>query len=230
MKTKLSRSKKIAIVTAACLVVSMTAFGLYLELANKLPLAPILYDYIIDINDPSAVAGHVDYVFVGRVELQNKTIYENVFERETEDGTETVGFPYTNYDITVLENLKGNLKLNEKVPVLKEGGVSIGNKALVLGEGDFLPEEGDICVFFVSAQKNGTLLLPGKNFNVKITESSLTEKKAKNKSAAQIQKLAQDEEKTIKDSSIYQKLVDACKNETPFERTRYAAPAEMLMP
>ncbi|MDR2526237.1 MAG: hypothetical protein LBC83_08695 [Oscillospiraceae bacterium] len=238
MTAKTSTKKKLIVLSSAFMFVLLTALALYLFgpflgiLKHKSPLklAPQFSDYVVDPDDANALAGLVDYVFTGRVEKQHKVQYDNIFTRETEDGEKTIGSPYTIYDVTILGSMKGNLKTDNTIQVRKDSGATMDGQFLVLDEGDYLPEEGDICVFFVSAQKDGSLLIAGKNCNTKITESSLTEKKAKNKSAAQIQKLAQDEEKTIKDSSIYQKLVEACKNEIPFERTRHAAPAELLTP
>lgn len=161
-------------------------------------------------------------------EKQKDVVYENVFDYETENGTKAAGTPYTNYDITVLENLKGNLKKNETIPVLKEGGVSMDGKHLILGEGDFMPQEGDVCVFFISVQADGTLLLPGKNFSVKVMESSLTEKAIQKMSVAQVQQESQDEKKEIMKSGVYQKMLAACENEIPYEREWYTVSAELI--
>lgn len=229
---KSRRTKKIIVIlTMICVLALTAALGIYFGVIKKndsLTLDPVSYSYVIDIENPSEVAGHVDLVFVGRVEKQKDVVYENVFDRETENGTKAAGTPYTNYDIIVLENLKGNLKKNETIPVLKEGGVSMDGKHLILGEGDFMPQEGDVCVFFISVQADGTLLLPGKNFSVKVMESSLTEKAIQKMSVAQVQQESQDEKKEIMKSGVYQKMLAACENEIPYERERYTVPAELI--
>jgi hypothetical protein len=116
------------------------------------------------------------------------------------------------------------LKINETIPISKEGGISINGKSLVLEEGDFLPEAGDVCVFFVSAQKDGTLLLPGKSFTVKVTEL------AAKQSPAFVQQAQQAEIESIEASPIYQQMVEACENEISFDRQRYTAAPELLEP
>lgn len=226
------RTKKMFVMlTMICVLALTAALGIYfgfIKNNTSLKLVPVSYSYVIDIDNPSEISGHVDLVFVGRVEKQKDVVYENIFDRETENGTKTTGTPYTNYDITVLENLKGNLKSNETVPILKEGGVSMDGKHLILGEGDFMPKKGDVCVFFISVQEDGTLLLPGKNFSVKIMESSLTEQAIQKKSFTQVQQEAENERMEIVKSDVYQKMLAACKNEIPYERERYAVPAELI--
>lgn len=223
--------KKFVIVAMICILALMAVLGIYfgvIKKNNPLKLDPISYSYVIDIDNPREVAGHVDFVFVGRVEKQKDVVYEDVFDRETEDGIQSTGIPYTNYDITVLENIKGDLKINETIPILKEGGVSMDGKRLILGEGDFMPKEGEVCVFFISVQEDGTLLLPGKNFSIKIMESSLTKKAVQKKSLAQVQQESQNEMQQITKSDVYQEMLAACKNEIPYERERYTAPAELI--
>ena len=230
MKAKSFSAKRNAVViAAACLLTLTTALGLYFGLAkNGLIFAPTLVNSGLDRDNPAEVAGHVDYVFVGRVEKYNKVTYKDVFERETEDGTEIVGSPYTSYDITVLENIKGGLKVNETIPIVKNGGVSLDGIYLVLEEGDFLPDVGDVSVFFVSAQPDGVLLLPGKGFTIKLTDSKLSEKAVKKMSSAQVQQAEREEINAIEASPIYQSIVEACENAVPFERERFTAPAEFL--
>lgn len=226
------RTQKIfVIITMICVLAVTAALGIYYGVIKNITFLkhdPVSYSYVIDIDNPKEVAGHVDLVFVGRVESQKDVVYEDVFNRETENGIKATGTPYTNYDITVLENLKGELKSNKTIPILKEGGVSMDGKHLILGEGDFMPEEGDVCVFFISVQEDGTLLLPGKNFSVKIMESSLTEKANQKKSLTQVQQEAQNERMEIMKSDVYQEMSAACENETPYERERYKVPQELI--
>ena len=229
MTIKSFRAKKKAFIIAmACVLVCAAAAGIYFGKMKHPSPSNTLAEYAIDINNPSAVAGHVDYVFIGRVMKQNETQYENISTRETEEGSETVGKPYTSYDIAVLKNIKGNLKTNETISFRKEGGISMDGKYLILQEGDFLPEAGDVCIFYVSAQKDGSLLLPGKNFSIKLTASKLIDKLTQTMTDTQLQQAVQAELKAIAALPVYQELVKACKNEIPYERERFTAPAELL--
>jgi hypothetical protein len=109
--------------------------------------------YAVDVNNPRALVGVVDYTFVGVV--------------ESVEGTEYwwSDIPFTNYKIRVLHNIKGDLVL-DSIPVTKDGGLSNGQTKYELYEDDFLPKPGDVCVFNAFAQDEGWLLLSGKNSNV----------------------------------------------------------------
>jgi len=227
MKIKsFSKKKKVIAMVAVAFVLTLTvAFGIYLVTSNRIPIAKTLYSHVIDINNPRELAGFADYVFVGRVEKQNGVVYENVYDRETEEGFETVGSPYTWYDVTVLENLKGELKINKTIPIPKEGGITMNGKHFILGDGGSMPEVGDVLIIYASAGEDGDLLING---NEKIMESKLTEKAVQKKNSVQIQQAAQAELNSIENSPVYQSILEACENEVPHERDRYTAPAELL--
>ena len=78
-------------------------------------------------------------MFVARVESELRTEYTNL--RQNEDGTIT-GKPYTVYSITVLENIKGELRKNEPIEFFKHGGVNYDGLSISLLEGDQLLESG----------------------------------------------------------------------------------------
>lgn len=227
MKTKSpSTIRKVIVTVLSCVIVLTVVSTLYLGLINNgLPFSQVSRSYVINRDDPREMAGFADYVFVGRVEKQNEVVYEDVFERETENGSQTIGAPYTGFNVIVLENAKGNLKVDETVVIWKSGGRSMDGKHFLVAEDDPMPEIGDVCIFYASADENGGLY---GNKNVKITNSKLTEKAVRKMSSAQVQQAAAAELETIEDSSVYQELVDACENEVPFERERYTAPAEYL--
>lgn len=105
--------KKAIIVTMACVLVCAASVGIYFGVAAPSKTPSIVYShpsYAINVDDPRAVSGFVDFVFVGKVEKQNDTRYEFVSNHETREEKKTSGLPYTGYDIVVLENIKGNLK------------------------------------------------------------------------------------------------------------------------
>ena len=177
--------------------------------ASLMPQGAIL-DYAIDIDDPAEAAGVADHVFVGVVAAKGATEYRTdgcppAFARETD----FTGNPYTPYEITVLENLKGDLKTGITVPVLKKGGPAEDGKSMSLCPGDFLPEEGQTLILYVHVRDDGTLeIFTGKN-NPKLLDAA-------------------DAGADYKALDVYRTAVDACANEVPFERERFTAPAEYL--
>jgi hypothetical protein len=110
--------------------------------------------YAVDVNNPRALVGFVDYTFVGVVESIEDTAY-----RSDEH------MSYTNYKIRVLHNIKGDLVL-DSIPVTKKGGLAKNQTEYMLFQDDFLPNLGDVCVFNAYTQEEGWLLLSGKNSNV----------------------------------------------------------------
>ncbi|MDR2525121.1 MAG: hypothetical protein LBC83_02840 [Oscillospiraceae bacterium] len=219
MKIKsLSSKKKAMLAAVSCALVGVVAVGAYFVVgAVKKP--SVVYghpSYVIDVDDPREVAGFVDYVFVGRVEKQTKVKYAYVSTYETDKGEKTSGIPYTGYEITVLENLKGDLRLNETIPFWKQGGVTMDGKHTQMIYGDFLPEEGSICMFYATAQEDGSLHIFGANGNVKLSEENLA------------QKAPQAVLDSIGKSPLYQELAEACKNEIPFKEERFTAHEDFL--
>lgn len=189
-----------------------TEYVTWYEDATSLPLAPIIRDYVIDINNPAEVAGFSDHVFVGVVAGKGETEYlTDGYDPADVEQFGLAGDPYTPYEITVLENLKGNLKIGATVPVVKAGGPTEDGQYLDLEEGDFMPEEGQTLVLFVSVRSDGALIIcSGKN-NPKLLDAA-------------------DAGAGYKALDIYKTIVDACANEIPFpvEMERYTAPEEYL--
>jgi hypothetical protein len=231
IKEDVDMKKKAFIITVACVLVCAAAAGIYFGVAGSTKEPTIIYThpkYVIDVNDPREVAGFVDFVFVGRVEKQNETMYETVSIDETEEGSKTSGLPYIGYDITVLGNIKGNLRTDEVISFWKSGGIRKDGKRIFLQADDFLPEEGDVCMFFATAWEDGTLRLLGKGGNIKLTASKLIDKLTQTMTDTQLQQAVQAELKAIAALPVYQEMVKACKNEIPYERERFTAPAELL--
>ncbi|MDR0488886.1 MAG: hypothetical protein LBG99_05740 [Propionibacteriaceae bacterium] len=170
---------------------------------STLPIDRIRASYVIDVGNKNEVAGLADYVFAGRVISNNKTIYEDVIEMETEEGgTRLVGSPYTEYTIEVVDNIKGKLKKNKPITMLKDGGVSMDLDAVFLYEADELPEPGRYYIFIGFAQSDGALLISGPGSNLLLT--------AKNK-------------QEIVSSDEYKAYKKAVQNEVKFDRERYKA-------
>lgn len=154
--------------------------------------------YIIDVYDPAARIGDADYAFVGRVDEMTGTSYKFpvMIEDETGFGKKEVTSPHTNYMITVLENIKGELVTNYSIPVEKAGGWSKDGKILTLHENDSLPEVGKYYVFTGYVQDDGTLQVSGPLSNIEITSVKITE----------------GDPEAVKESTEYQEAVTAFRN------------------
>lgn len=73
-------------------------------------------------------------------------IYEAVNDSAPE--LENSSLPFTEYEVQILDFLKGNLEVGSIVPVLKLGGLSKDNQEIILlSEEDSLLSEGDVVIF-----------------------------------------------------------------------------------
>ncbi|NCC86467.1 MAG: hypothetical protein EOM05_01180 [Clostridia bacterium] len=168
--TKLFKENKKIIFISSFVLLGITTLFICLFLSNKnntyddSPISYISCSYIIDVYDINAVIGDADYAFIGKVDKIIGTEYK--FPVKTEKGT--VSAPYTNYSVTVLENIKGELTKNTPITVQKSGGLSEDGKTYCVFEDDFLLNEGKTYVFFAYAQPDGSLLVSGANSNILI--------------------------------------------------------------
>ncbi|GAA1405233.1 cell surface protein [Glutamicibacter uratoxydans] len=138
---------------------------------SSLPISIASGSFIIDVDNPRAVVGDADYVFVGQVDSFAGTDYKFPTTIENADGSEKeIGTPYSNFKVTVLENLKGELVTTEPIDLQKWGGISEDKKSVVLYEDDSLPKKGRSYVFAAYAQPDGTLLVSGPNSNIALAE------------------------------------------------------------
>lgn len=116
-------------------------------------------DFAVDTRDPHELVGFADYYFVAEVISQIDTEYRDPIIIE---GGKEITFPYTNYKVKVLNNIKGELPLDEEIVVTKAGGVSQDGEPF-LYEGDALLEESKTYIITASAQEDGSLLISGPN-------------------------------------------------------------------
>lgn len=163
--------------------------------------------YIVDVYNPAALVGDVDYVFAARVDKMTGNTYKDPVMIEDEFGKETIEVTnsHTNYMITVLDNIKGELVVGESIPVEKAGGLSKDGKTITLHENDSLPEVGKVYIFLAYTQPDGTLQISGPNSNIEIVSSG---------------SLKADSNLSVKDSSEYLKMVNAYENQIIRERER----------
>ena len=136
----------------SCVICTAAACGQKTASEEKdVPIARISGSYYVDPYDPVAVTSSADYAFVGNV-VKHKGY-------EYEDGER----PYTNYDIRVIKNLKGELKTDIDIPITKRGGMAVDGSCYEVYEDDFLPKEGDVCIFTAYGTEEGELVVIGAN-------------------------------------------------------------------
>lgn len=155
-----ARSKKTAIF-ATIIILFVGIIGGFL-LMNR-PTSPddIETSYLpfcstIDTNDTAQLVGDADYVFVGTVLHEDTPVYED-------------DLIYTPYTVDVLENIKGTLKTDTSIPVMKFGGLAKDHSAYYLFEGDALPVTDKTYIFCAYAQEDGSLMVSGARSNIEIS-------------------------------------------------------------
>ena len=91
---------------------------------------PVYYtqmSYLNDTSTPELAIADAPYAFIAKINSINRTDYKNPVEVElTADGSETMTIydPYTIYNITVIENIKGNLIKNTEIELEQMGGLN----------------------------------------------------------------------------------------------------------
>lgn len=185
-------------------------FGLYEDKRADKPATYLKAEYDIDYGNLNAVAGDADYIFVGIVESNEGTYFENKETEEDGEKTETSDV-CTDYTVTVLKNIKGSLTTDEPVLIRKFGGLSYDHETLYLLEGDVFPLEEEIYIFFASAQKDGSLFVYGPVSNIPLNIDRA-------QAAAGADKL--------EEMTEYQKVLEAYKNQIDSGRERFVSSYE----
>lgn len=73
-----------------------------------------------------------------------------------ERGRKEYATPYTNYNVEVVQNIKGQLNQDKSIIIQKCGGINQDKESYVIKEGDYLPEVGNTYIFIIFAQDDGT--------------------------------------------------------------------------
>ena len=113
-------------------------------------------DWAFDVSDKRKVVGFHDYVFVGEVKRVVGTGYTDV---DFSDGLRMFSQPYTQYEIRVIENLKGELVTDRDIPLTKHDGAYYFGKRVSMMEGDKLPDVGECYIFICTAGEEGELYI-----------------------------------------------------------------------
>ena len=125
----------------------------------------IQYDevcYAIDVDNYSELINFADYCFVGTV----NDIISVEMDSALQQVANTSGYPYTVYDVTVEENIKGKIEQGSRIKILKKGGLLKDQETFEVMEGDNIPEVGKVYVFSACVQQDNTLLASGKNSTI----------------------------------------------------------------
>lgn len=202
---------KTGIIYIAIMMVVMFTFVLggmnWTTNIKNIPTTYLRATYAIDYDNMEAVVGDADYVFVGTITNEKNTVYKNAVEIEDENGVIVeVSSPYTNYEVDVVKNIKGNLTTEETVQLQKSGGISKDRTEYVLYEEDRLPVVGGTYIFFAYAQPNGSLLLSGPVSNLKLNVENIGD---------------------FESTAEYKEIMEAYENQEQFDRQRYTSVYEI---
>ncbi|WP_066497306.1 hypothetical protein [Abyssisolibacter fermentans] len=118
-------------------------------------------DHSYDVNNPYETVGNGDYVFVALIEEELGNNYPNL--RETHDGLKGGDFPFSEYSITVIDNIKGKLKKNQSIELSVLGGITYDQKSTVTYEGLALPEVGKYYIIVANGDPNLGLVAVNSN-------------------------------------------------------------------
>ncbi|MDR2045131.1 MAG: hypothetical protein LBQ15_12395 [Clostridium sp.] len=168
-------------------------------LSTQIPVEYADGSFMVNVDNPKEIVGWGDYVFVARVDAELRTEYSNV--RENENGT-IAGKPYTVYSIVVIDNLKGNLKLDEPIEFFKHGGVNYDGSSISLLEGDRLLETGKYYVLIAAAETDGRLGQGMPNSSIELNSNAIEE---------------------LSSSETYHNYIDYVNHEVEFSRERFTS-------
>lgn len=179
---------------------------------SSLPVERVQASYAINVNDPREMVGYFDYVFVGEIEETEDTRYYHLMDSDTEipeDWDATDCLEFTTYRVKVLENIKGELCQTEPISLKKRGGVLKDKTAIFVYEGDYLPKQRDICLFFANVSDGEKLVALGKNSTIFLQENTLETFGMENESK---------ESTSYKSSAAYQDYIEAAKDPVVYDR------------
>jgi|AGTN01.1.fsa_nt_gi hypothetical protein len=200
----MNKNKNLIVILIIVLLLSVCGVGLYFGLREKEPkIIRMEGDFAIDMSDKNQVVGSSDYVFVGYVNKLETTIYK--YDSQS---------PYTIFNVRILKNIKGNLKLNIDIPIQKDGGIAKDKKSIDLYENDVLPEQNKTYVFIAYAQSDGSLLLSGPASNI-ILEESVIKSVKNNMTDFEIVN------EKLENSAVIDEYTEAFVNQVNVNRPRY---------
>ncbi len=110
--------RHIFIISAALLVVVLftVLLGHQWQKAKQveLPISNLRASYSINVQDPAVLMGDSDLCFIANVDNLVGTEYLHAVEITDTQGTRTVRLPYTKYEVSIVEPIKGQIEVNQK--------------------------------------------------------------------------------------------------------------------
>ncbi len=187
------------IIIAIVVVIVLFATTVLILLNRDLEVNLIESKYSIDINDPEAVVEYADYVFVGYINEKINTEYIYPDEETAE--------PFTNFSVSVIKNIKGQLIGDKEIVLKKIGGVSKSGKEFYkYGENDVFPEKGKLYVILATGDEEGNLRAFLPTAVIEISDVLNAGKKPDLKDANFIEKLEKNEKVELYQASADKKL------------------------
>lgn len=183
------------LIPIACITVVLSCAGGYFYWrTHRIPteISYVYSDSSIDLNNPYEVVGAKEYVFVGYV----KEIHDYFTEKDSREFPETIYYynsPFTECVVTVVKSIKGNLNEGEDFSFYKTGGITEDRQYIQLYEQDIMPEANKYYIFSGLAHQDGTMTGGGTNGTIELEEGI--------------------EKSNLAESKVYQKYVDAYKNQ-----------------
>ena len=77
---------------------------------------------------------------------------------------------YTEYEVTVLKNIKGQLKTDHTITIKKHAGINVDTNVFSVLKGDVMPIENEEYVFLTRATKNGELVILDPHGNIALSD------------------------------------------------------------
>ncbi len=115
--------------------------------------SPAQYEY--EVSNLNIAVGVRDYCFIGYVTSDGVTDYNSGEE-----------FPMTNFQVQILEPVKGNLK--DEISLVKWGGLLKDQNVIQITEDDVMLEKGKYYAFTCSARDDGQIDCSGINSSVEL--------------------------------------------------------------
>ncbi len=189
------KNKIIKVISFFCVVTLVLCVGGYTAWRNYVPTNieyTMTSDTTVNLYDPREVVGVKDYVFVCRV-IEMYDYYSEKGSRDFPDVVDYYDLPVTECRVEIIKNIKGTLAENSVTSFYKGGGINYSRTAVILKEGDIMPEVGKYYIFTGMAHPDGTMTGGGTNGTIALEDGI--------------------DKNNLETSAIYQKYVDAYNNQ-----------------
>lgn len=210
-ENRMKRKYALIKLSVFCLLIASTLIFIVYNKNNEPAETPVIDyvspSYVIDVNNLSELVGFCSNVFVGYVEEMTGTNYD-------------ASIPRTCYDVTVIDNIKGELPINTKVQVQKSGGLTEDSSSYILFENDSMPSVGKYYIFTVKdSDGDGVYVASGPNTTALINDvDTVSDVNDIPNSTAIDNSQNLEADKLLRDSDIFQKYEKAYQNEIPFNK------------